>query len=407
MTFRTIPIIIFCMISIAAIPQQHVRTDYPFIRKTFNKVTYSGDSSAFLRVFSKLDAISAGENKQLRIVHIGGSHIQAGLWSSSFVNALQEKFITAGGGYFVFPYKIGKTNGQPYATSFSNGNWKLCRSIGKSFCLPLGMNALSVSSRDSTNHFGVRLTKNAACKFVNRVKVYHNFSTSFEFDLCARDTGKVKRKEKQESGFTLFEFDMPVDSVCFSLKRTDTLGQDFILFGFSLENTLAPGFYLAGLGANGASSASFLKSEHLVPQLASIEPDLFILSLGVNDTQAAGFEKDEFIENYDTLITILRKAAPNAAVLLTTTTDNYIRKRTSNRRSITAKEAMFQLMLTHDIGVWDLFSLMGGYRSMTQWYKAGLASRDKVHFNSRGYAVVGELMFEAFIKAYEFNKTTQ
>ena len=386
---------------------QHVRTDYPFIHKAFNKITYSGDSSAFTRVFKKLDDIAAGSNKQLRIVHIGGSHVQAGLWSGNFVNAFHEKYITAGGGYFVFPYRIGKTNGQPFATSFTDGKWKLCRSIGKSFCMPLGMSALSVSTRDSANLFGVRLTKSAACKFVNEVKVFHNFSAGYRFELCARDSLRVKRSENREAGFTRFVFDLPADSFCFRLLRIDTLNPDFSLFGFSLENTIAPGFYLAALGANGASSTSFLRSENLVQQLAAIEPDLYILSLGVNDTQSKGFEKDDFIENYDTLITILRKASPNSAVLLTTTTDNYIRRRTSNRRSITAKEAMFQLMLTHDIGVWDLFSLMGGYRSMTNWHKAGLASRDKVHFNSRGYGVVSALMFEAFIKAYEFNRVKQ
>ena len=64
-------------------------------------------------------------------------------------------------------------------------------------------------------------------------------------------------------------------------------------------------------------------------------------------------------------------------------------------------------MLTHDIGVWDMFTLMGGYRSMYSWYRAGLASKDKVHFNGRGYNIVGSLMFDAFMKAYQYSSENQ
>ncbi len=398
----------FLLVSGCATAQtQQLRKDYTFIKHEYNRISYSADSSAFMRLFKKIGDIAEGKNKQLKIVHIGGSHVQAGLWSNAFVNAFQEKFITAGGGYFVFPFRIGKTNGQPYASSFSNGKWKLCRSIGRDFCLPLGMNALSLGTNDSANQFGVKISKQAACKYVNEIRVYHNFNPSYTFRLCNADSMRMSRGDNIAAGYTLFQFDMPVDSVCFALQRVDTVPGEFVLFGFSLDNTLAPGFYMAGLGANGASSSSFLKAENLVNQLASLKADLFVLSLGVNDTQSSGFTKDNFVKNYDTLISIIRKANPRAAILLTTTTDNYFRRKTPNKRTILAKEAAFQLMLTHDIAVWDLYSLMGGYRSMYSWYRAGLASYDKVHFNGKGYNIVGSLMFDAVIKAYEYSRHNQ
>jgi lysophospholipase L1-like esterase len=384
--------------------QGQVKTDYPFIKRSFNRLSYSADSSAFMNVFKKIRRIEARETEQLRIVHLGGSHVQAGLWSATFLDALQQKYNTTGGGYFVFPYRIGKTNGQPYASTFSDGKWKLCRSIGKEFCQPLGMSGLSVKSNDSTNHFGAMFTKKASCTSVNRVLVYHNFNPSFSFDLCNRDSLKIKRNDQPDKGYSEYTFDIPVDSVCFTLTRLDTLQPDFILFGFSLENNMSPGFYLAALGANGASTSSFLKADQLARQLESLKADLYILSLGVNDTQSKGYEKEDFVENYDTLINLIRKATPDAAILLTTTTDNYIRRKTSNKRTISAKEGMFQLLDTHALAVWDLFSVMGGYKSMSTWYRHGFAAKDKVHFNGRGYTVVGTLMFDAFIKASEGSK---
>lgn len=377
---------------------------YPFIQPKFNHLNYSKDSTAFMSFFKKLDRVKEEKNVRVNIVHIGGSHVQGGTWSNTFVSDFQNEYKTAGGGYFTFPYKIARTNGQPYATSFSNGTWKRCRAVGKEFCLPLGMNAMSITTNDSANYFGVAFTKKAACKYVNIVKVYHNFNPSFEFNIVPKDSFKVERKDVRKDGYTLFRFVMPLDSVVFDLKKKDTLARDFILYGFSLENDMTSGFYLAGLGANGATSSSFLRCRDFVPQLGSIEGDLFIISLGVNDTQSKGFEKEDYIENYDTLITLIRRANPDAAIILTTTTDNFIRYKTSNRRTITAKDAMFELMHKHNVAVWDLFSLMGGYKSMLKWQKAGLASKDKVHFTGRGYVLLGHLMYEAVNKSYLNNQ---
>lgn len=375
-------------------------TDYPFIKFQYNHLNFSKDSSSFLKFFKKLDRVKEEKNVRVNIVHVGGSHVQGGIWSNVFLSSFQAGNNTTGGGYFTFPYKIAKTNSQPYATSFSDGKWKRCRANGKEFCLPLGMNALSITTNDSANYFGVALTKKAVCKFVNVVKVFHNFNPSFEFNAILKDSSKIERQEFTKSGYSLFKFTTPIDSVIFQLLRKDTLTKDFVIYGLSMENDLTSGFYLAGLGANGATSSSFLRCAELLPQLETLEGDLFIVSLGVNDTQSKGFEKEDYIENYDTLITYIKRSNPNAAIILTTTTDNFIRFKTSNKRTITARDAMFELMERHNIAVWDLFSLMGGYRSMIKWQKAGLASKDKVHFTNKGYTIVGNLMYEAVNKSY-------
>lgn len=376
---------------------------YPFISGHLNHLYYSNDSASFLRFYKKLDDLRAGKVDRVTIVHMGGSHVQGGTWSSTFIGNLQRDFNTEGGGYFVFPYRIAKTNGQPYASSFTTGKWKRCRAVGKEFCLPLGMSALSVSSNDSCNYFGTAITKRSTCKKFNVVKVYHNFNASFNFEISPSSGINHERKDYESEGYSLFRLDSPVDSVMFKLLRVDTLQKDFTLYGFSLENTFMPGFYLAGLGANGASSSSFLRCANLIPQLQSLRPDLIILSLGVNDTQSRGFEKEEYIEHYDSLITFARKANPGVAILLTTTTDNYIRRRTSNKRTVLARDAMFELMEKHNLAVWDLFSIMGGYKSMARWNKAGLAARDKVHFTPRGYVMLGDMMFDALMKSYMAN----
>lgn len=378
---------------------------YSFINQKVNHLYFSKDSSAFLNFYRKLDMLREDSLMKINIVHVGGSHVQGGIWSNRFLTNFQEEYKTTGGGYFYFPYNIAKTNSQPYAKSFSNGKWKLCRAVKKDFCLPLGMNALSIMTNDSANYFGVMFTKWASCKKANVVKLYHNFNPSFDFSVSVKDSIQTERKDFPDLGYTEFKFNQYIDSVNFQLQRKDTLQKDFIVFGFSLENDSNSGFYLAGLGANGATSVSFLRCSHLVPQLSTLNSDLVILSLGVNDTQADGFEKNVYLEHYDSLITFVKKANPNTAIILTTTTDNYIMKKTSNKRTIPAREAMFELMEKHsNVAVWDLFTLMGGYKSMPKWFEAGLAAKDKVHFTSKGYVLLGNLMYKAVNKSYNNNR---
>ena len=399
-------VLLFVFLCTSYLHSQTAPKRYPFMKMEYNHLYFGKDSSSFLKLYKKMRGLDSQETKRIAVVHFGGSHVQAGVWSGTFVNDLQKEFKTDGGGYFVFPYKLAKTNGPSFASSFSNGQWKRYRAIGKDYCLPLGMCALSVSTKDSANYFGVKLTSKAVSKKFNAVKVYHNFNQAFSFAPDSVVSAALVRVDNKEAGYTLFQFNESLDSVKFNLIRKDSLAGEFILFGFSLDNS-SPGFYLAGLGANGAASNSFVKCFDLSSQFKSLEADLVILSLGVNDTQAKDFGKDDFIENYDSLIMVIKSVSPDAAIILTTTSDNYIKRKRSNSKSITAKDAMFELMERHNLAVWDLFSLMGGYKSILKWQKAGLAGKDRVHFTNKGYVLLGDLMFEALMKSYWFNSKTQ
>jgi lysophospholipase L1-like esterase len=65
-----------------------------------------------------------------------------------------------------------------------------------------------------------------------------------------------------------------------------------------------------------------------------------------------------------------------------------------------AREAFLNMAQKHKAGVWDLFTIMGGLGSMAKWEKADLAKKDKVHFKSTGYKLIGDLFYEALLKAY-------
>ena len=130
---------------------------------------------------------------------------------------------------------------------------------------------------------------------------------------------------------------------------------------------------------------------------------MVIFTLGVNDTHDVNFTKAAFITKYDSLVAQIKKVSPNCAFLFVSTTDNYMTRKASNKRPMKAEEAAFDLMEKHKGAVYDLYAVMGGYKSIAKWTKAGLAARDKVHFNARGYRIVANLMYEAIDRSYKYN----
>jgi lysophospholipase L1-like esterase len=376
---------------------------YPFINYDQSKLYLAKDSSQFMKFYKKIDELREGKRKKVTIVHFGGSHIQAGFWTEVLMDGFQSIGNFKGGGTFIFPFKIVKSNSPHFFKSFTSGKWIRKRSaLAKEMCDNLGMAGMAGITNDSANTFGFNLLKINHHQSFNSLRVYHNFNPSFEFSIANQTGAHFVRKDLPKLGYTEFTFETFIDSVNFNLLKKDSIIPNFMLRGFSIDNT-NPGFYYAAIGVNGASTSSYLRCQEFVNELATIPPDLVIFSLGVNDTHSTSFSKDQFMANYDSLISLVKVASPNTAILFTTVTDNYMTRRTANKRPIKAEEAMFELMEKHKAAVYDLYAVMGGYKSIYKWQKAGLAAKDKVHFNGRGYNLLATMMFDAINRSYKFN----
>ncbi len=376
---------------------------YPFINYNASVLHLSKDSSQFMGLYKKIDDLRSGKRNKVTIVHFGGSHIQAGFWTEVLMDGFQKIGDFKGGGTFIFPFKIVKTNSPHFFKSFTTGTWIRKRNaLSKEMCDNLGLAGMAGITNDTANTFGFKLLKNNHHQSFNSLRVYHNFNPSFEFSITDQIGVHFVRKDYIAKSYTEYIFESYIDSVNFNLVRKDTIIPDFMLRGFSIENS-NPGFYYASIGVNGASTSSYLKCQEFVNELSGIPPDLVIFSLGVNDTHDVNFSKQKFIENYDSLIALVKIASPNCTFLFTTVTDNYMNRKTPNKRPIKAQEAMYELMEKHNTAVYDLYAVMGGYKSIYKWYKGGLAAKDKVHFNGRGYTILSTLMFDAFYKSYKYN----
>ena len=374
---------------------------YPFINYNQNKIIFSEDSSSYNNLFVKLDTLILKGEGKINILHIGDSHIQADFFSGRIRELFQTFFLgTIGSRGFIFPFKLINSNNAFNLFASSTGNWTGCRNIEKNKTCTLGLSGASATTTDSIASFYIRLRSFNYVKYdFNRVKVFHNYSQN-TFDIETSDY-KLKQEfvENDSAGYTLFELNNYVDSINIKINKTDTNQNTFTLYGISLENE-DDGITYHSVGVNGADVDAFLRCKLFSSQLHQLNPDWVIISLGTNDCYSAKWDKNIFASNLTALIKQIRIVKPNVPVLFTTTSDNYRRRRYHNPDVAVVSEIIKKVAAENNCATWDLYNVMGGYGSMLKWLKNGMAASDKLHFAQNGYYLQGDLLFSAFIKAY-------
>jgi len=375
---------------------------YDFINYHENQIDFFNDSSKFDSLFSKFDELFFKGTGKVNIVHIGGSHIQADMWSGKVRRRLQKYSPGIQGGRgFVFPFKMAKTNNPYHYYPQFSGTWKYCKnSQSKKKCF-MGLSGYVVTTTDSLTDIRVsfRGKGNIGYDF-NRVKVFHDLdSTGYCLEL--KDTSIVHYRTMNDSlGYTEFWFKDYMDTLELEIYQSDTIQNHFSLYGLTLE-TSDPGFVYHAIGVNGASVPSYLKCQLFEPHLDALDPDLVILSIGINDAYDANFSRKVFEANYTSLLKMIFRAAPNTAVLFTTNNDSYYKRRYPNKNGELVRLSMIKLAKKYNCGLWDMYGVMGGYNSVKKWERAKLAKKDKIHFSRNGYKLVGDLMFNAIMKSYD------
>lgn len=355
--------------------------------------------------FKKMDRlIFEGEGK-INILHIGGSHVQAGVFSHAIYHNLLSVFphITGGLG-IVFPFSAAKTN-NPYAfTTTYDGKWLSLRNVNREIPYPLGLSGMLIVSQDEDAKIGIAARTNGnTCFELNSIRLLGYCDSGYVKPLLSTDSDTIEGVYDSISKSYLFTLEKYVDNFCVSFEKiNDTLWEPFYVRGFIVENPFS-GITYHAVGVNGASVPSYLKCEYFENDLSFIKPDLCVFAIGINDASGDAFDTVVFKKNYDALIQRIYSVSPDCEFIFITNNDSYKRHRKryyNNTNGLLAKEAFYQLAEKYNAGVWDLFSLMGGLQSMKQWEEEGLSQRDKVHFTSKGYRLVGDLFYNALITEY-------
>lgn len=385
-------------------------SDLPFAHFDRNRIVFPGDSTAMERFFSKMDSVVFLGQGNVSIMHIGGSHVQAGVFTQQFRDDLLSiGDDLMGGQYFVFPFTAGGTNNPSHFMVSSTGSWTYCRNaVRKETDKRMGLAGAAITTTDP----------NATVSIVSRSRRPTELTPEFSFNkvtligfsetdnvvpvVSYDDTTRQGQYDDYQSTYT-FLLPALTDSICI---RFDTMPGEFTLTGVLLENG-ASGISVHGVGVNGASVPSYLRCDDFERDLELIKPDLIIFGIGINDAAEKDFEKRTFMKNYDELIQIIQRVNPDCALLFLTNNDSYKRVRVKKKRRYEVnpngkivEDAFMEMGKQYNAAVWDQFDIMGGLRSMSDWEKAGLAQKDKVHFTNAGYQLLGDLLYNALITSY-------
>lgn len=162
------------------------------------------------------------------------------------------------------------------------------------------------------------------------------------------------------------------------------------------------------IGINGAFCITFTRSDY-IEKIAALHPDLVILSFGTNESYDRRYNPLSHYRQMDDLVRLLRESMPGVPMLMTTppgSYDSFRRRRRQRTYSINPRTAMAVQTIhkyadENGLAVWDVYHILGGARrACLNWQEAGLMRPDHVHYTYDGYALQGELFYQALLKAY-------
>ena len=363
------------------------------------------DSSGTLDgIFSGLHALERNSAaSMLPILHIGDSHLQAGVVARSIRGCLQARFGNAGRGLIV-PIRLAKSN-QPTDYSIASPNkWEGGRCAVRKIDYPFGIGGFALQTREHPHSFALTPKPDTINKLdysFNKITVFHQSAArlspvgiaNYETVLLSNHTYQIELRS------CVSELALASDSL--------PAATPFAYHGFSLENG-NPGVLFHNIGVNAATYKSYTGIPIFYTQASALNPRLIIISLGTNEAFGGIFDKQKIVATMDSLVCGLKKACPEAVFLLTTPVESYktsYHKRKKYQAPHPRIAEMSAIIVGYarerHIAYWDLFAITGGKGSAAKWLAEGYFARDKVHFTSAGYRLQGELFNEAFIKSYD------
>ena len=350
------------------------------------------------------------EGKTVRVVHYGDSQIEMDRISNDLREALQVKF--GGSGTGMFP---ALTN-TPMATvsRISSGGFVSYTMFGDSTSRRAGHRRYGPLSQvvgfSGEGTISLRAQKQKSTR--EHVKHFETVSllygrASDDFTVTAQsDTMKPKPVLRERNGvvWATWSFRKPVE------KATLKLSGSAEIYGVSTDGTA--GVAVDNVPMRGSTGHILTRIDKDLMK-ASYDLDdtrLVILQFGGNFVPAASSSKaiHGYMDDVREQIAYFREAAPEARILFIGPSDMAVSTEdgriVSYRRLPELVDSLKAVSLQSGVAYWDLYQMMGGKNSMSQWvrHRPAYAGPDYVHFTPAGAQVVGETLSRSLLTYYDF-----
>lgn len=387
---------------VANVNAQGICPQYPWVKDSLN---YFSNDTSLNSFFKKIDELKNGTRKQVTVVQIGDSHIQADYFSGYIRQQLQLQFGNAGRG-MIFPYHVANSNGPIDYHTNSNCIWESKRNVFPDKPMESGVGAFTINAIDTACHISILLDDDEGLNYAfNQFSIFADTgSTAMNIEVWSENDsvllGKMNMQHPQVPYFNSVLLSDTVHAINLHFTASDSQQNHITIYGMYVTNN-QPGVLFDMIGSNGAKYDHYNQSTLFAQQLADLKPDLIIISLGTNDAYNKYYNDADFEAQVNQFLQTLKSTDTDCSFLLTGPPDGYRYKKYKNPCVVLATNVLKNYAAAHQCAAWDFYHIMGGYGSIYKWYKYGLAQRDWIHLTRKGYELQGQLFMDAFKKSYD------
>jgi lysophospholipase L1-like esterase len=341
-----------------------------------------------------------------RILHYGDSTIASDYVSGTMRRNLQARFGDAGHGFILIanPWEWYFHNDVLHS---SDGEWKASRLAGPITSDGMyGLGGVSFTSYGGGVAWFGAATRGDFGRKVSRYDVYYlEQPAGGEVEVDVRGAPPERFSTRGPEKVSRIHSVTTEDGES-KIGVRAVGGGSVRLFGVALERD-EPGVVYDALGSHAAMAVYWQRQDagHWKDQLALRKAALVVFQYGTNESDLWKLDRDEYEHALAGLIDELREAS-GASVLVVAPLDRAEQKGTK----LVTKQVILDLVaiqrrvaLSHGAAFWDTFSAMGGSGSMGRWYKTRpqLGGGDLTHPTPRGAEVVGDMLSDALVRAYQ------
>lgn len=339
---------------------------------------------------------AATDSDLFTIVNIGDSHLQADIATGRAREILQGLRGDAGRG-LISPHRIAGTNEARDYKFTVEGRVNTSRLLRTPWATDMGLSGVAFSPARADFSINIERPEDAP---------FHSLRLLHSGKISVKSVEWDGRKQDFDADYQDDCTDIFLPRALSSLTLNIHANSPASFFGVVLSND-TPGLYFHTIGNNGATYSTYSAIPRFASDLAILEPDLIILSLGTNEAFGQLSDSD-FYYQIDCLVSDIRSANPDAAILLTTPMEcqRAARKKRGRRRrrtpavySVNAncsrlRDVILEYGRDKSIPTFDWYAAAGGDGASAEWLDNQLLSSDRVHLTRTGYLVMGNMLAE-------------
>ncbi|PHM45000.1 periplasmic protein [Xenorhabdus mauleonii] len=347
------------------------------------------------------DKLRHRDTRQIHFVQLGDSHTAADFFTGKLRNLLQGRYGDAGPG-FIPPMNIpGQRHDIMKFAEDKTGWWLSSSRKDNRADYPLGG---FIATPESANSKIQLYSPSAHGKYWVSALYQSHEATTIKAQSASTQVWPLPATNSEWRFSPEQSVRFPVTIFLQERFPQERLPQESQLkIGGWLIKRQSPGIMLSTLGINGATINMLDKWQpQWVDTLAQLKPDMVILAYGTNEAFNESLDLATYQKELTAKVQNIRKAIPEAVILLIGPNDSLKNKATGNCSEQQSTLLSDVIQVQQDVAkkqhtlFWDWRAFMGGPCSIKGWEQQNLARPDYIHLSAAGYERSAEALYKQF-----------